>query len=259
MGTRSQLLGGARGRRPSRSTLLVALVVCVLATVPVLVPLLVTGGSPRSVPVAVPSVEGPLADRLPAPTRPAGPDRAGRAAGRTPPPAVPSAGSVAPAGTSATPGPAPASGGTAAGSPDARARPTTPTPTEPPAGSVSVLGALPDLVVLAVSWSPAEPRAGEPVTFTATVRNIGTSTTAARVPHNVAFSVDDTKVSWAAGDGTPLAPGQERAYTANGGVAGATWAAVAGEHPVVALVDDVGLIPETDDGNNAGTATVTVA
>jgi len=223
-----------------------------LAAVPVLVPLLVTrdGG--------VPAVAAP-----------------GPATGAGVP-GLPRAGDGAdPAGTTASPraaAPIP-SAGTLAGTTAPAAPPTTtsaPRATRPgaspssPAGAPSAstplpgtLMAAPDLVVVAVGWSPEQPGAGEAVTFTAVVRNAGTDATP-EVTHGVAFAVDGSPTTWSSAESLPLAPGDERTYTADGGPAGSTWTVVAGEHELRAYVDEANRIGETDDSNNVLTATLTV-
>jgi len=50
------------------------------------------------------------------------------------------------------------------------------------------------LVVAAVSWSPEQPAAGQPVTFSAVVRNDGAAATP-EVTHRVGFGVDGSQVS----------------------------------------------------------------
>ena len=89
------------------------------------------------------------------------------------------------------------------------------------------------------------------------VRNAGTEATPA-VTHGVGFAVDGTPATWSSAESTPLAPGEQRTYTADGGPAGSTWTAVAGEHELQAYVDDVDRIGETDDGNNVMSATLTI-
>jgi hypothetical protein len=230
-------------------------VVVLLATVPVVVPLLVTRGGGLST-VAPPGLAaGPGVPALPragegaepavttaAPSAPAPVPAAGTLAGTTAPAAAP---------TSTAPGP-PETAPT--GAPPSSPAGTSSAGTPPPAP----LAAAPDLVVVAVAWSPEQPAAGEAVTFTAVVRNAGTEATP-EVTHGVGFAVDGSPTTWSSAGSAPLAPGEERTYTADGGPAGPTWTAVAGEHEVRAYVDDVDRIGESDDGNNVLTATLTVA
>jgi CARDB len=254
---RSTVRRSRRRRPPSRSSLLVGLVVVLLATVPVLVPLLVTRDGDVSAAVPPGLAAGvPALPRAGDGAEPAGTTTAATAgAGAVAP--VPAAGTLA--------------GTTAPATPPATAAPRVPRTTRPgappsspagtsPAGAPppGTLMAAPDLVVVAVAWSPERPRAGEAVTFTAVVRNAGTDATP-EVTHGVGFAVNGSPTTWSSAGSAPLAPGEERTYTADGGPAGPTWTAVAGEHELRAYVDDVDRIGETDDGNNVMTATLTVA
>ncbi|HZB50626.1 MAG TPA: CARDB domain-containing protein [Mycobacteriales bacterium] len=237
-------------RRPDlRSPLLLGLVLLLLATVPVLVPLVVTRGG--DTPVAAPPglAAAPGVPALPRAGAGAEPDTV--AAVAPPPPAGTLIGTPSPtAAPRTTPPPPPPSAPAPA--------PTTPATTAPsPPAPPAPLTAEPDLVVVSVAWSPEAVAAGQPVTFTAVVRNAGTEPTP-DVTHGVGFTVDGTPVSWSAAGSAPLAPGEERIYTADGGPAGATWTAVPGEHSLEAYVDDAERIGETDDTNNALTATLTV-
>jgi hypothetical protein len=238
--------------RPSRTHLFLGLVIVLLATIPVLIPLVFTANG-ASGPEGLQQVASPGVpalprgdDSTPTPTATvAAPPPAGRLvpAPRTPSPT--------PSPTTAAPPPVPPP------APPVTAPAVTTTPAPPaPAGSPTVLAAGPDLVVVSVSWTP-DPTAGTPVAFAAVVRNTGTDPTPA-VTHGIAFSVDGTKVTWSAGSSEPLGPGQERTYTADGGDAGATWPATSGTHTVTAEADDLDRIPETDEADNTETVTLTV-
>ena len=133
---------------------------------------------------------------------------------------------------------------------------------ETPAAHESVQSlATSDLVVTEVSWSPAQPKAGEPVTFSATIKNQGQAATPAGVVHGVAFFVGGTMVNWSDTSTQSLAAGASVKVTANNGPTGAsTWLAVAGAQTVRAHVDDINRIPgETDETNNTRDATLNVA
>jgi hypothetical protein len=122
----------------------------------------------------------------------------------------------------------------------------TPTPTPAPAGK-------PDLVVTDVSWEPANPVAGTPVTLKATIKNQGTAATPAGVVHGVLFTFDDGAAGpgvWSDSYKESIAPGVSVTLTANGGSAGSTWKAVDGVHTIKANVDDVNRIAESDETNN---------
>ncbi len=112
----------------------------------------------------------------------------------------------------------------------------------------------PDLVVTDVSWSPSSPRAGEPIRFSATIKNQGSAPTPADTIHGVAFSIDGKKYTWSDDSTASLAPGASRTLTANGGISGhtdGTWLSTAsGTFTLEAWVDDATRITESDEGNN---------
>jgi hypothetical protein len=240
---------------------LLGLVVVLLATIPVLIPLLVTkaGGAERpdalrlaaspGVPALPDAAGGASATRTVAPPAGAGPLAA------TSPAATPDPTTSAPS----TPPPA-APGSSAASTTPAppTADPTTPVPTtaDPTAGA-NVFAAGANLVVEGLSWSPQPPAAGQPVLFSAVVRNTGSDRTPAQQV-SVTFSVDGTEVTWSANDRPPLAPGEERTYTADSGVTGAAWTATTGTHTVQAWVDEANQIPELNEDDNTATAPLVV-
>jgi beta-glucanase (GH16 family) len=108
----------------------------------------------------------------------------------------------------------------------------------------------PDLVVTQVNLSQSSPIVGDPVTFSAAVKNQGTAATPAGTIVGVLFSVDGSPVSWSDTFSQSLAAGATVNLTANGGPSGATWTATSGSHQVVAFVDDVNRIPNESDENN---------
>ena len=250
--------------RPSRTHVLLGLVVVLLATIPVIIPLLVTKSGSEG-PVGVRLASGPpqpaVTENAPAPA-------AGDPTATTAPPAGAGALVPAPATTPATPSPtgattpppAPstAASSSAASSSAAGPEPTTAGPTTAsPTADASVLDAAANLVVVDVSWTPQPSGAGEPVVFSALVRNTGAAATPP-LPTGVAFSVDGTVVSWSGSDSTPLAPGDQRTFTADDGVTGAAWTATDGDHAVEATVDDTGQIPELNEDDNTATAQIAV-
>lgn len=125
--------------------------------------------------------------------------------------------------------------------------------------TITVVAPQPDLVVTAVTWSPANPAAGQAVTFSATVQNQGAGATPGSVVHGIGFKVDGTTVTWSDTRTASLAAGASVTLSANGGVAGATWAATGGFHTVQAFVDDVNRIAESNEGNNTRDAALTVS
>jgi hypothetical protein len=113
----------------------------------------------------------------------------------------------------------------------------------------AAVGALPDLVVTRMEWSPLNPAAGEPVTLRATVRNRGTATTPTGVPISAAFCVDRSASigSWVEG---PLPPGGEVVLEARTVPTEKVWTAVSGDHAVTVEADELDRIRESDDQNN---------
>lgn len=112
----------------------------------------------------------------------------------------------------------------------------------------------PDLVVISVTANPANPATGSEVSFTATIKNQGTSPTPNGVIHGVGFYLDGAKTAanWSDNYTTSIAPGASVTLTANGGVVQgkATWTAAVGTHTLVANVDDVNRIAESNETNN---------
>ena len=116
-----------------------------------------------------------------------------------------------------------------------------------------------DLVVTSITTSPASPSAGQAVTFSAVVKNQGTTATTAGTVVGVAFYVDNVKVSWNQSNTAALAAGASVTLTANAGSPGATWTATTGPHTVRAVADDANVIPdESNEANNALSTSLTI-
>lgn len=110
---------------------------------------------------------------------------------------------------------------------------------------------LPDLMVTGLSWSPADVAAGDPVTFTAVVKNVGRGAVPVGVILGVGFRVDDFTETWSDNYTLGLSPGETVTLAANNGQGGrSTWIATAGAHRITAHVDDIGRITESDLENN---------
>ena len=108
-----------------------------------------------------------------------------------------------------------------------------------------------DLTVTNISWTPTFPTAGQPVTFSATIKNKGSVATQAGIQHGVRFEIDGQLVTWSDNSTASLAAGASRTVTANFGPTGsATWNAVTGKHSLAAWVDDVNRLPDVDRSNN---------
>jgi hypothetical protein len=119
----------------------------------------------------------------------------------------------------------------------------------------------PDLIVTDVTWSPASPKPGDNVTFSAVIKNQGSAATPGSTIHGVLFSVNGTSVNWSDTNTATLAAGASRTLTANSGtLSTATWTAgSAGSYTVNANVDDVNRITESNESNNTFNKTLTVA
>ena len=119
-------------------------------------------------------------------------------------------------------------------------------------------GSLPDLIVTNVTWSPTTPTVGQPVLFSATIKNQGTAATPDGIVEGILFVVDGAGVTWSANYTSSIAPGSSVTLTANGGPSGNMWTATAGTHTVQAVVDDVNRIAESNENNNTLSSTLTV-
>ncbi len=118
----------------------------------------------------------------------------------------------------------------------------------------------PDLIVTDISWSPANPAAGNAVTFSATIKNQGTGATPEGVIHGVAFQIDGAGTTlWSDNYTSSIPAGSSATVTVNGGTAGSTWTATSGTHSILAWVDDINRIPnESSENNNQYTKSLAV-
>jgi len=114
-----------------------------------------------------------------------------------------------------------------------------------------------DLVVTALSTTPANPAVGDPVRFNATIKNQGTIASPADATLGIGFSVNGTVQAWWFTTLTSLAPGETLSITSNDGPNGGVWVATAGTHTIVANVDDANRIAESNEANNTMTLTLT--
>jgi hypothetical protein len=115
--------------------------------------------------------------------------------------------------------------------------------------------ALPDLIVTGIQYEPAQPRVGDIVKFSVTVKNQGEGATPEGTVIGGVFFLDDTPIAITDKYKTSLPVGASVTIPATG--AGAfgdgTWLARPGTYMVGFLVDDVNRIPESNDGNNSYT------
>jgi hypothetical protein len=118
----------------------------------------------------------------------------------------------------------------------------------PPASTAP--GTLPDLVVTNITWTPAQPKAGDAVVFKAFVKNNSTHAKAGAESLVVNFDVDGQIIP-SAGYTAAIAAGAVVELTA-------TWTATAGNHTVAATADPAESIAELSDSNNRQSAAVIV-
>ncbi len=96
----------------------------------------------------------------------------------------------------------------------------------------------PDLVVDSISWSPSGPSQGDPVTFTLTITNIGTSTSKAT---NIDLLIDGS--SRGHHEIPMVGPGATVTDTY-------TWTTQTGQHAIKAIVDERRHVQESNENNN---------
>ena len=107
-----------------------------------------------------------------------------------------------------------------------------------------------DIVVTNVSWEPVSPKPGQPVTFKATIKNIGKYQSPA-ITHGVAFRIDRKMISWFDARKTPMAPGESLDISPNAGPNGTTaWIATPGKHTLTVQADDQDRFREDNEANN---------
>lgn len=115
---------------------------------------------------------------------------------------------------------------------------------------------LPDMIVTSVTMSPSAPATGQPVTFSATVKNQGATPTPAGVITGVAFFLDSAEIQFSDTYTTSIPPGASITLNAD---AGQSWTATVGSHTLQAWVNDVGRYAEANTTNNTLNLTFTIA
>lgn len=107
----------------------------------------------------------------------------------------------------------------------------------------------PDLICTSVDI-PAV-KAGDSVIFRATLQNTGDGATPHDTVTGLTFFVDGQYTTDATTDGAPLAPGESRVLSANGGRGSNRWTATPGAHVLRVQTDDINRVPgERDEYNN---------
>jgi hypothetical protein len=132
---------------------------------------------------------------------------------------------------------------------------STTTATPPPTSTTQ-----PDLIVTDIIANPTNPQTGQPVTFSAVVKNQGTGATPAGTTLGVKFTIPNGASTWSDTYTSALAAGASVTLTANGGSSGSSWVpAAAGSYSVTAHVDDVNRISnELNEANNMHTEAISV-
>ncbi|WP_343704524.1 CARDB domain-containing protein [Chitinophaga sp.] len=115
----------------------------------------------------------------------------------------------------------------------------------------------PDMIVTDITWTPANPVAGDVVRFTAVVKNVGTVATPASVINGVNFKVNGASVGCNGSYTASLAPGASITLVSNG-CSPSTWTAVSGTHTVVVKTDDQNRFAERDETNNTRTESIVI-
>ena len=118
----------------------------------------------------------------------------------------------------------------------------------PAAAVVQTPDKRPDLICTGVAFPLVKP--GDSVAFQGTVKNIGDGPTPQATSVALTFFVDGKYTSYGATDGTPLAPGESRPLTADGGANGGHWIAVPGAHILSVQVDDTDRVSDESSKEN---------
>jgi hypothetical protein len=114
-----------------------------------------------------------------------------------------------------------------------------------------------DVGITHLSLTPTAPTAGQPVVFSATVKNLGSVSTPSTLPVRVDFLLDGSgSAVGTAQTAGGLAPG---ASVVLSGPVGPGWTAIAGAHTVTAILDPMNALTKDDRTNNSATGSFNVA
>jgi uncharacterized protein len=107
----------------------------------------------------------------------------------------------------------------------------------------------PDLAITHLSYSPAQPKAGDQVTFTATIQNKGTTATKAAKQIGLLFNVNGERF-WNDKFENSIEPGESVTLSQTNGRGGKTWKAVQGSFKVKVTVNEWNQNEDGDPSNN---------
>ncbi len=118
----------------------------------------------------------------------------------------------------------------------------------------------PNLIVTSLSASPANPKPGDKVNFTITIKNAddATAPTPNGIEHDVSLRIDGAEATWVI-DYTPvLNPGDNITLSTTSGSTAGPWTATQGTHTLEAYVDNLGRIAESNEADNSSNIPLTV-
>jgi hypothetical protein len=111
----------------------------------------------------------------------------------------------------------------------------------------------PDLLIGDIQWTPATPKEGDGVLFSAIIQNMGNSASPT-INHKVSFTILGQQVAVSTNQTAAIAAGSSATATA-----ATTWTAAHGTYSVLAIVDPDTAIPEFNENNNTFTKQITLS
>lgn len=111
-----------------------------------------------------------------------------------------------------------------------------------------------DMVVTGITMNPVNPSVNQATTFSATIKNQGTSATPAGVVNGVRFTVDGSSNTSSSSNTASIPVGGSVTVTAS-----TAWTATSGMHTIDAWVNSGALYPESNTSNNHLSGTFNVA
>jgi putative membrane-bound dehydrogenase-like protein len=108
----------------------------------------------------------------------------------------------------------------------------------------------PDLTITGISFSPAKPKAGDQVTFTATIKNQGTVATIAGKQTGLQFQINGDRL-WNDAFKDAIQPGESVTLSQTNGRSGKYWKAVQGAFQLKATVNEWRQNEDSNPSNNS--------